>query len=215
MGNKRRTEHDLDSLESRGASRREFLAGAGLTGVVMAAGAWPALAPAVAEAAAGGGGLPMVPAIDARGVSVGRFALELDGVSSGLLKSSTGGSVYADVVNEKVGADHVVRKHIAGVKYEDFTLTAGTGMSKGFYDWIRSTFALSAPRKSGAVVAADFNYKELSRVSFSNALVTEVAMPALDAASKDPAYLTLTFSPESIKRLKGGGGSLPAKTTGV
>ena len=30
-----------------------------------------------------------------------------------------------------------VKKHLAGVKYEDITVNCGTGMSKGFYEWTK------------------------------------------------------------------------------
>ena len=208
MRKKKSPERESDSMESRGASRREFLAGAGLTGVAMAAGAWPALAPAVASAAAGSAGLPV--AADKRGYSAGKFAVELDGISAGFVASTEGGGAYSDVVNEKVGADHIVRKHIAGVKYEDISVTVGAGMSKGFYDWIKSTFAMSPERKNGAIVVADFSYKELTRVTFINALITEIGMPALDAGSKDPAKMTIKFAPEATRRSDKGGGSVPS-----
>lgn len=46
--------------------------------------------------------------------------------STGWIQSVDGGHATSDVVTEKVGPDHIVHKHIAGVKYEDITLVAGT-----------------------------------------------------------------------------------------
>jgi hypothetical protein len=44
--------------------------------------------------------------------------------AGGWISSVEGGHATADVVNEKVGPDHIVHKHIAGVKYEDITVVA-------------------------------------------------------------------------------------------
>jgi phage tail-like protein len=129
-----------------------------------------------------------------------KFALDLgDGQNSGWLTDVSGGSKVADVVNEKIGPDLIQQKHLAGVKYEDITVTTGTGMSKAYYEWIKASFARQYPRKSGAIIAADYNYKELTRIEFKNALISEIGMPALDAASKDAAKMTIKFSPEFTK----------------
>jgi len=172
-----------------GTSRRAFLAGAaGLTGVALSVGHWtPALAANV------------------RVVSTGRIGLELDKQSAGFVSFAVGGNATGDVVTEKIGADHIARKHLAGVKYEDITINAGTGMSKAFYDWVAATPAFKFFRHSGAIVATDVNFKIRTRVEFSNALITEIGMPALDAASKDAAKMTIKFAPEFTRRVKAGG----------
>jgi hypothetical protein len=61
-------------------------------------------------------------------------------------------------------------------------------------------------RKNGAIVHFDYDYNELSRLTFHEALVTEFAMPALDASSKDPAMMTVKFKPEWTRKTFGGGG---------
>ena len=48
--------------------------------------------------------------------SVENFALDLDGVNVGLVKSADGGTASADVVVEKLGPDGIAHKHLAGVK---------------------------------------------------------------------------------------------------
>lgn len=143
---------------------------------------------------------------DKRGYVAGKYAVELDGINAGWIWSSEGGHAVADVVNEKLGPDSIVKKHIAGVKYEDLSVTCGTGMSKGFYEWIKASFDHNYTRKNGAIIAADYNYKEHSRLTFFNALITEVGMPALDAASKDAAKMTLKFAPEYTRTTTTTGG---------
>jgi phage tail-like protein len=150
---------------------------------------------------------------DKRAYVSGKYALELDNASAGWLFSAEGGNAYSDVVVEKLGPDHIQKKYIAGVKYEDITLTCGTGMSKGFYNWIKSSFDNKFERHSGAIVAATFDHKEMSRLNFQNALIEEIAFPALDASSKDAARLTLKISPE-VTRLTttfGGGPSIAGR----
>src|SRR6266571_2407410 len=99
---------------------------------------------------------------DKRGYVAGKYGIELDGIMAGWVQSVEGGHATSDIVNEKVGSDHIIKKHIAGVKYEDITVNCGTGMSKGFYEWIKASFDHNYQRKHGAVITADFNYKEYS-----------------------------------------------------
>lgn len=131
----------------------------------------------------------------------GKFALELDGVFAGWVYSAEGGHAVADVVTEKLGGDYLAKKHIANVKYEEITIEVGANMSKAVYEWISDTLAGKYTRKNGAIIAADFDYKETSRITFAGAILTEISMPALDAASKDAAKMTLKFKPEYTRRV--------------
>ena len=139
-------------------------------------------------------------AADQRSYVAGRFALELDGVVVGSLQDAGGGYPYADVVAESVGADQIVRKHIAGVKYEDITVSFGAGMGKPLYEWIKASFDNKFERKSGSIIYLNDNGRERSRLTFTNALITEVGFPALDASSKDAAKMTLKLVPEVTRR---------------
>jgi hypothetical protein len=73
-------------------------------------------------------------------------------------------------------------------------LTCGAGMSNACYQWIRASFDHLYLRKSGAIIAADYNNREIGRLEFANALITEIGMPALDAASKDAAKMTIVIA---------------------
>ena len=137
---------------------------------------------------------------DPRGYVAGKHSLELDGFTAGSVESAEGGTAMADVVEEKLGPDHIVRKHIAGVKYEDITVNCGTGMSKTLYDWISDSLKAGNARKNGALVTADYNYKARSRLTFANGLIREVSFPTLDASSKDAARLTIKIAPESTRQ---------------
>jgi len=141
-----------------------------------------------------------------RGYVAGKYGIEVDGINAGWVWSVEGGQAEADVVVEKMGPDHLQRKHIGNVKYTPIKVTCGTGMSKAFYQWIQDSFDHKHTRKNGAIVAANYDYKEHSRLTFTNALVTEIGMPALDAASKDAAKMTIAFDPEYCRTTTTDGG---------
>ena len=175
----------MSSEESQGTSRSGFLK--------QAAGATIA----VAGAGVGAGALAQQ-ADAATGFTSGRFSLEIDGVNVGAIAGVAGGVPEYGVALDPVGSDSIQRKHVTGIKWEPFSIRVGCGMGKGMYDWIQNSFDKGSVRKNGAVISADFNLNEKARREFTNALITEVTFPALDGASKDPAYLTVTFSPDSV-----------------
>ncbi len=121
----------------------------------------------------------------------GHIAIELNGTH--------GGWVVFEPNDEPLSFP-TFQKHIGNVKYDDISFKCGTGMSKAFYEWIQASFDKKhSGRKNGAVVLCDFDYKEVSRLNFFQALTTEIGMPALDAASKDAAKMTIKFKPESVR----------------
>lgn len=178
------------------ASRRAFLAGAGLTGAAVGAG----VLAGPADAAPGG-----------RTYTGGRFALELDGVKAGPLFRGGGGSADGVVVEEDPGPDGIVHKHIGGVKYEDFAVSCGVGMSKNFYEWMKASFDRKYERHSGRLTTWESDGTQPAARTFQDALITEIGFPALDAASKDAAKMTIKFRPETTARSKGG----PRQTLGA
>jgi len=139
---------------------------------------------------------------DNRAFVAGKYALDMGGQHAGWLHSAEGGQPKAEVTVEKLGPDHIAKKHIAGVKYEDITVVCGTGMSEQFYKWIQDSFQHKYSRKDGAVIRANYDYEEMSRRNFFHALISEVGLPALDAASKDASKMTIKFTPETTRELR-------------
>ena len=139
-------------------------------------------------------------------MNYGREALlELSGAFAGHLLSMEGGDAMSEVIQERLGSDAVVRKHLAGVRYSDIELECDAGMELNFFDWIRDTLNHKLTRKSGAISFPDFNYQLDSRVEFSDALLTGVSFPPLDAESKDAVTMTVKLTPEYTRRQKGPG----------
>jgi hypothetical protein len=134
------------------------------------------------------------------------FALELAGVSDvGTVRSIEGGGLKADVMTYQPGATYERWRQLGKPKFEDIKLQVGTAMSEPFFAWISKFFAGTCERKNGAIVAGDFYYKERARREFTEALITELTFPKLDAADKNTVYMNVTLGVESIEYKKGDG----------
>jgi len=140
---------------------------------------------------------------ESRGYTAGRFAIELAGVPAGYAQSVQGGEARADVVKEKPGADHVVHKHLGNIVYQDIVLQVGSNVSDAFFDWIASTLAGKHDRRDGAITFEDYAGAAKQQLSWKNGLISQITFPALDAASKDAAFLTVAIRPESTTSHKG------------
>ena len=127
------------------------------------------------------------------------YVLELDGALVGPLHSLEGGVVSGEIISYQDGNDLILRKRLGRLKYEDIVLTCGANLSQPFYQWIVRTLSGENTRKNGAIVAINENGQITDRREFQNALIKEVQFPALDAASREPAYFTVTMSPEQIR----------------
>jgi len=142
---------------------------------------------------------------DNRSYVSGNFMFNLQGIKCGFIKSISGGGISADVINEAVGPDYFVKKHIGQPKYEDFEMQIGFSMTKAVYEWIEASWKQQYARKDGSIVAADYNLNAKSEREFFHALITETTIPACDGSSKDPAYMTLKYSPEYTRYKKASG----------
>ncbi|HVN60648.1 MAG TPA: phage tail protein [Gaiellaceae bacterium] len=140
-----------------------------------------------------------------RSYAAGSFFFNLQGVKCGFLKAVAGGDISAEVVEEKTGPDYFTKKHIGQPKYEDIELTIGFDMVQDVYEWIAASWKQNYSRKDGSVVVTDQSLQAKSERQFFHALITEVGIPALDAAAKDAAYLTVKFSPEYTREVKAAG----------
>ena len=140
-----------------------------------------------------------------RSFNSGQFAVELHNEHAGWVQSVDGGMPAAEVVAEKVGYDLITHKHIGPIKYDEINLKCGTGMSRGFYEWVQASLTQDFMRQNGAIITADYDYTELSRLNFFESLITEFSMPALDASAKDPASMSIKFAPEYTRRARSSG----------
>lgn len=135
----------------------------------------------------------------------GYFFLTLNGNKCGFIKTVGGGSISAEVIDEPAGPNYFVKKHIAQPKYEDFTIQVGFSNSRPLYEWIKQAWNGTNTRVNGSITSADVNLNYQSERQFTNALLTETTIPAMDGSSKEPAYITLRFAPEITRTVKASG----------
>ncbi len=147
-----------------------------------------------------------------RGYVADSFHLTLDGVECGFLRSAAGGSPVGDVVVVTGGPGGFADKQIGAVHYEDIELQTGLSLTNDLYEWINASWQLDHKRKSGAIAAVATTRSIHAVHEFTDALVGEVTIPALDGSSKDQAYLTVKLRPEQVTRGKGGD-TLPRRAT--
>jgi hypothetical protein len=127
------------------------------------------------------------------------FALDFENEGPmGYLRSADGGGVTTDIQTYQQGRVNDLWRQVGRPKFGDITLQVGMGLAPPFYSWIADFFNRKITRKSGAIIGADFNYKERTRRNFTDALISEVAIPALDGGSKDAALMTVKITPEGM-----------------
>lgn len=125
-----------------------------------------------------------------------RFCLELQHQVAGWLLTADGGLATTEAVEEHLAGGHPVRKHAGNVKVDEITIQCGTSMSQPFYKWLTTSLNYEHERKEGAIITADYDFKEVARLDFHEALLTEIGLPGVDALSKDACKFTLKLSPE-------------------
>lgn len=131
------------------------------------------------------------------------FMVEIDGIGKGVvdlptLRSLEGGGVKADVLSYQMGDKGDIWRQLGKPKYDDIKMTFGLADVEGFRSWIYDFLQGRLVRKSGAIIAADANYKERARRKFTEALLCSVGLPKWDANDKNPANITITISPEKV-----------------
>ncbi len=142
----------------------------------------------------------------------GRFMLELENngqnVPVGFITSIDGGHFKSEPVKYLDGTSLRPTLFPGKPKYDDITIQMGIAVAPAFWDWVKATLNGKHERRSGAIVGYDFNNKEVSRRTFTNAIMAELQLPALDAAAKNAALITVKMSPETLTFKKGDGSSL-------
>jgi hypothetical protein len=164
----------------------------------------------------------------------GSFILELDGALAARLDAAEGGSAVAQVAAPRVtredelarkaekeagregasgrpGQELFARKQAGPVQYEEIAIECDLpDMEPPLRSWITDTLGGKSPRgKNGALVELDANQSEVLRLEFADAQITQIELPALDASSKAPGRMTLSFQPRTTRY----GTPRPARST--
>src|SRR5687768_10058081 len=108
------------------------------------------------------------------------YMLEIDGVGTAMVTSVAGGYLMGDVVTTPSGPGAPPQKQIGSVRVVPVTVDVAPGELSA---WIAQSLSGNAQPVSGRIVEMDYNYTIMIERQFHDALLTEVAFPALDASS--------------------------------
>jgi hypothetical protein len=135
-------------------------------------------------------------------VASGHFLLALDDELA-LLKDCDGGNIKGQVLTTNIGPQQPAEKHISTLKFEPFTIDVGIPMGKPLATWIMAALALSPTSKKGYVAQMNIENRAQNYRHFRDALIEEITIPGMDAASKEAALFTIKFQPEQTTYAKG------------
>jgi len=144
--------------------------------------------------------------------AAGQVGIQIDGSNIDFVKSVSGGSIRGEVATQQLSTEIAAKKHLATITYEPLTVEVGMGMSQSFYEWITATWDKGHLTKNVELLALNSDLGVQSSREFPDAFITEVTIPTLDGASKDPAYMTVKIEPSSIRYIKGDGSKVGAKS---
>jgi hypothetical protein len=105
-------------------------------------------------------------------------------------------------VNEDSSTD-VVRKAIGDVSTKPMRVTVPGSIPTALRPFLTSFLNRTQNGLSGSVVYADQNFVALGELEFQAALMTELSLPALDAASRERFQFECVFDVGSSARFKG------------
>ncbi len=127
--------------------------------------------------------------VDSRSLTLRNFMLNLDGKPAGFVRSVEGGDATADVVVEMDG-----NKRLGNLRYEPLTMQVDLTLMKALYGGM-----MNSQRKNGSITTLDANFKGLSELEFSDALITEITIPKMDGGSKEAGLFSVKMQPETTR----------------
>src|SRR5215475_3784542 len=146
---------------------------------------------------------------------VGRYyQLLLDGSDpAGFVRSVEYGGIKGELLAQPVGGQPWKAKHIHNPTCEPITVQVGLSMSDSFFDWIADSWAGKYSRRNGSIITYDHDMNVRYEFEFHEALILETTVPALDASSKEPGFITVKFQPERGEhKMDPGGSYIQART---
>lgn len=151
------------------------------------------------------GGDRRVGALD-RAAASGSWALDVDGVKAGTVQSLSGCNAHAEVIDQAIGPDYYVKKHIGQPKYRECVFEVGAIESKTFWQWLQASMQQNYTRKNVSLTQGTVRY------DLFNVLITGLEIPELRADATNPVFLKVTLAPEWIRKQQSGGKVDPPAT---
>lgn len=148
--------------------------------------------------------------------ATGHFKLVIDGKPvTAHIHGVEGGLISAAAVEEAVGQYNLRGRHLGTREVEALSLEFGMSGSKWVLDTIDKFIAnRQTKRFSGEVIHGDTNMTAQYFYTFSDALVTEVTFPKLDANSRETAMLKVKLQPQDVTFQLGDGRKLDQDPVG-
>ena len=141
--------------------------------------------------------------------TAGHFELLIDKTpTTAYLKSVEGGWAKHSLVDEPIGPHNMRIKHASVAEIDPITFEFGLSGANSVLKWIQESWRKDPSTRTGQITHGDFNNCSQYEHHFADALITETTFPALDGASKDPAYIKVKCQPEGVKTCKGDGKQL-------
>lgn len=109
-----------------------------------------------------------------------KLALELSGQAAGWLRSCQPASVRVDVSQGASASDFAVRQGVR-IALGEMAAEAELAESGPLLDWVAAVMTGDHALRSGAVVVADHNFNQRRRIGFTDARLTALSWPVLDA----------------------------------
>jgi hypothetical protein len=141
-------------------------------------------------------------------VNAGRVAVEIEGEQVCWATRVEVGLGTGAVVEQAVAGDMFMLKHIGRVGFGSIRLTCGAGIASSLFGWMQQMLSGVQQAKNGALITMDYGGSVVDRLNFTNALITSLTLPALDASSHEPGRFVIELSPERIELASSG----PAKS---
>jgi len=138
--------------------------------------------------------------------AAGTLVLEVGTTAVQTLQSCTPPALVAEVITDRRSPSEIMgTKYIGAVGTGPATADFGIGMGKPMYEWIRKSFETGSCTQSGRFLTTSADNKVQSVLTFDDALLTSVTVPALDAAAMAAGIFTVEFDVGDTRDQKGNG----------
>ncbi len=136
--------------------------------------------------------------VSSKSYAVSRFGVVIDGMDlTSYVKNVEGGLHKVESTKEQTGSYNHPTNHLATRTIEPITLEVGLCKANPILDIVEKIVnKREHKRLSGHIFHADANSHSRFEQEFMRALVTEISLPALDAAGKNLSMLKVKLQPE-------------------
>lgn len=132
--------------------------------------------------------------------STGHFKVVIDHKPiTAYIKSVEGGLINAQSVEEPIGQYNLRGRHLGTREIEPIQIEFGMSGAKWALDLVDKFISdRKHHRLSGEIYHADANMVSQYMFTFSNAVITELTLPKLDAAGKDTPMCRVKLQPQDV-----------------